>query len=284
MERFRVSIGDEVLHTIGVSEPGVLTVSVYSVVRKPEGELPEHKCNLTLTGLDSSNHHALDWGGFCLEAGDRISIEVLPEDSFDPPESKTQIRLRDLDPAPKRAPETDEEELRNIADELGWKLIEEAPPVGAAGPPSSVPPFVSALPSPGIDCSSTLGMERFLVRVRGETHTIGVPGPGVLSVIIAAVVRHVQGAEPDHECMMELGGLWADRDTANWPKYDLVPGDKIEIEVLPEGSFDIPVRLRSWNQISEEHLAGKRVWARRTAWDLGWTLIENEPEPHSISN
>ncbi len=283
MERFRVSFRDEV-HSIGVSEPGVISTTVTVVTRARGSELPEGGCELTAGGLDSSNYHAFECFRYSLHAGDRIGIEVLSEGPFDPPDFEEPIRLRDLGPAVKKAPDSIEEELRDTVEELGWTLIEEAPPSGAPKPLSLSVPFVSTLPCPEINPSSTNGMERLRIRVRGETHTIGVPGPGVLSVILTAVVRHDPDAEPEHECTLDLGGLWADNDTANWPKYELGPGDKVEIEVLAEGAFDPPVQTRAWAQISEERTESQRAWARKTAWDLGWTLIENDPNPLSLSN
>lgn len=278
MERFRVSFRDQV-HIIGVGDPGVLSATVCSVVRAPGGDMEERECRLSLGGLETSNHHSVDWLRQPLVPGDRIRIEVLSGGAFDSPTSDVPVRLRDLGPAARPAPESIEEELRDTAKQLGWTLIERSPPPGTLEP--SALPFVSSLPGPTIDLSSTNGMERFRVHVRGENHTIGVPGPGVISVILTAVVRHDPDDGPQHECILELGGLYADNDTANWPKYELGPGDEVVIDVLTEGAFDPPVRLRTWDQIGEEHTEGQRAWVRKTAWDLGWTLIENpfSPEP-----
>lgn len=276
MERFRVSFRDQV-HTVGVGEPGVLTATVCSVVRAPGGDMDERECNLSLGGLETSNYHSVDWLRHPLAPGDRIRIEVLPEGDFDSPTSDVPVRLRDLGPAARQAPDSIEEELRDTAKQLGWTLIEKFAPPGI--PETSAQPFVSSLPGPTIDLSSTNGMERFRVQVRGETHTIGVPGPGVISVILTAVVRRDPGDGPQHECILELGGLYADSDTANWPQYELGPGDEVVIDVLTEGAFDPPVRLRTWDQIGEEHTEGQRAWARKTASELGWTFIENHSSP-----
>ena len=276
MERFRVSFLDQV-HTIGVGEPGVLTATVCSVVRAPGGDMDERECILSLGGLETSSYHSVDWLRQPLAPGDRIRIEVLPEGAFDAPTSDIAVRLRDLGPAARQAPDSIEEELRDTAEELGWTLIEKSPPPGTPGPSSQ--PLVSTSPCPMIDLSTTNGMERFRVQVRGETYTIGVPGPGVISVILTAVVRHDPGDGPQHECILELGGLYADSDTANWPKYELGLGDEVVIDVLTEGAFDPPVRRRTWEQIGEDHTQGQRAWARKAASELGWTLIENNSSP-----
>lgn len=272
MERFRVSSRDKV-HTVGVGERGVLTATVCAVGRAASGDMDERECKLSLGGLETSNYHSVNWLRQALAPGDRIRIEVLPGGEFDSPTSDVPVRMRDLGPAARKAPSSIEEELRDTAKQLGWTLIEKSPPPGTPEP--SALPFVSSLSGPTIDHSSTNGMERFRVHVRGETHTIGVPGPGVISVILTAVVRHDPGDGPQHECILELGGLYADNDTANWPQYELGPGDEVVIDVLTEGAFDPPVRLRTWDQIGEEHTEGQRAWVRKTAWDLGWTLIEN---------
>lgn len=265
------------VHTIGVGEPGVLTATVCSVVRAPGGEMEERECNLSLGGLETSNYHSVNWLRHPLFPGDKVRIEILPEGEFDPPTSDVAVRLRDLGPAARKAPDSVGEELRDTVERLGWTLIEKAQSPGAPEP--SFLPFVSTLPSPTIDPATTNGMERFRVQVRGENHTIGVPAPGVISVTLTAVVRQEPGNGPGHECILELGGLYADSDTANWQQYELGPGDEVVIEVLTEGVFDPPVRLRTWNQIGEEHTEGQRAWARKTAWELGWTLIENKTSP-----
>ena len=124
-------------------------------------------------------------------------------------------------------------------------------------------------------------MERFRVSLRGQTHLIGVPGPGVLSVNLCAVVRHHPGVDPEHECTLDLGGLYSADIHADWPKYHLEAGDRIEIEILPEGSFDKPVSQRTRAQISAAYDESKRDYVRRSAKELGWILIEGPTPTHS---
>lgn len=117
MERFRISIGDQVLHTIGVSEPGVLSVILSAVVR--EGSEPEqkHECELRIGGLESSTNTFVDWPNYDLEPGDLVVVEVLGEGSFDEPSSKRQ-EIQEVVQRSKA------DCVRQTAAELGWTIIE----------------------------------------------------------------------------------------------------------------------------------------------------------------
>lgn len=118
-------------------------------------------------------------------------------------------------------------------------------------------------------------MERFRVNFREHSHTIGVAEPGVVSLSMSAVVRADPEAGPGHECRMQLGGLESATDTfVEWAAYDLEAGDKITIEVLPDGDFDVPAETRCIPSLDPTDR--KRESVRRMAAELGWTLIENE--------
>jgi hypothetical protein len=74
---------------------------------------------------------------------------------------------------------------------------------------------------------------------------------------------------------MSLGGLDSTTMTfLKWGDFDLLPGDKIEIEVLGEGEFADPVSTHQ--EIAEIVLRSKKESVRRLANELGWTLIEND--------
>jgi hypothetical protein len=116
MERFRVTFQDEV-HTIGVSEPGVLSVTLSAVVRESSDHGDEHECSLRLGGLESSTETFVDWPSCHLKPGDRIVIDVLPEGPFDEPSSRRQEIRQILHNAKVNS-------VRQLAAELGWTLIE----------------------------------------------------------------------------------------------------------------------------------------------------------------
>lgn len=280
MERFRITFAGESL-VIGAPEPGVLTLTVCAVGRKDRGgELMEHGCTLSLGGMDSASYTSLDSHCHSLEPGDRVEIGILPDGPFDPPSDPEPMPVPPWaaeDRAEREAAKDEHEPVREAAEELGWTLIEDPAAAGLASsaplPPPEPPP-----PAPAIDTSSTNGMERFRVSLRGQSHTIGVPGPGVLSLILCAVVRHHPGLPIEHECTLDLGGLYSSDIHADWPKYHLEAGDRIEIEVLPEGPFDEPAAQRTQAQMSAAYEESKRDYVRSSAKKLGWAVIEG-PAP-----
>jgi hypothetical protein len=116
MERFRVTFGDEV-HTIGVNEPGVVSVTFSAVVRETSDPAEQHECCLRLGGLESSTGTFVDWPGCHLKPGDRVMIEILPDGSFDEPSSRRQEIRETLRNAKANS-------VRHLAAELGWTVIE----------------------------------------------------------------------------------------------------------------------------------------------------------------
>ncbi len=116
MERFRVTVRDQ-SQVIGVTEPGVLSVTLSAVVRDDRGNGPERECSLRLGGLESATKTFIDWTGYELQPGDRIVIEVLSEGSFDEPSE----RRADIPAVVQRAKANS---VRQMAKELGWTLIE----------------------------------------------------------------------------------------------------------------------------------------------------------------
>jgi hypothetical protein len=117
MERFKVTLNDH-QHTIGVSDPGVLTIILSAVSR--EEEMPaRHECRLELGGLDSSTGSHLDWATHDLTVGDKIKIEILAGGESDKPAEE-----RKLDP--QIEDERKKDYIRKLALEFGWTIIEEA--------------------------------------------------------------------------------------------------------------------------------------------------------------
>lgn len=275
MERFRITLDDEP-HLIGAPEPGVLTVMVDAVVREDrETGQWVRGCGLSLGGMDSSAYTSLDSIRCDLEPGDRIGIEVLPDGPFDPPADPQPMPVPPwaaADRAKQERAKDEHEPVREAAEYLGWTLIE-APTAAELASVSPSPDPGPPPPAPAIDTSSTHGMERFRVSLRGQTHTIGLPEPAVLSVFLCAVVREDPGEAPARECTLELGGLHADVST-RWAKYDLVPGDHIEIEVLPAGPFDEPASRSTDAQREAEWAQHQRDYVRTSAKKLGWAVIE----------
>ena len=117
MERFRISIGDKVLHTIGVGEPGVLSVTLSAVTRESPVPEQKHECSLRLGGLESSTNTFVDWPDYALEPGDMIVIEVLADGPFDEASSRRQ----DIQELVRRSKA---DSVRHLAAELGWTIIE----------------------------------------------------------------------------------------------------------------------------------------------------------------
>lgn len=279
MERFRITLDDET-HLIGAPEPGVLTVMVDAVVRTDSetGNLVRG-CTLSLGGMDSTAYTSLDSIRYRLEPGARIGIEVLPDGPFDRPSDPQPMPVPPWaaeDRAKQERAKDEHEPIREAAEYLGWTVIENPTAADLASAAPSAPPD-APLPAPAIDTSSTRGMERFRVTLRGQTHLIGLPEPAVLSVFLCAVVRSNPGDGPKRECTLELGGLHAEV-SARWANYDLVAGDKIEIEVLPPGSFDKPASQSTEAQREAEYAHYQRDYVRTSAKKLGWAVIEG-PTP-----
>ena len=116
MERFRVSLnGSE--KVIGISEPGVVSVTAMAVVRQGEHSGPLRECSLNLGGLNTSNMTDVRWGDFPLIPGDSITIEVLCDG-----DSESGDEGAPLDP--ELLAEREKSYLRNLAEKFGWKIIE----------------------------------------------------------------------------------------------------------------------------------------------------------------
>lgn len=274
MERFRVSLQNQT-HLIGVPEPGVLSVAITAVSRRdPPSGLSPRGNGLSLGALNSATSHYTTWPVHDLELGDTIEIEVLPEGEADEPVSCQKIG-QVLQEAKERAGDSQElerQDIRRAAEVPGWRLVE-----GDGTPPS----LLAADAGETALVLRTHRMERFRISIRGESHVIGVPGHGVVSVHVNASVRQEPGRQPEHECSLSFGALDSDSGTyLDWPKYDLHTGDLVVVEILPEGPFDEPATQRSDKQISAAYYDRRRDEIRQRAQALGWTVIEDDFSQH----
>lgn len=138
--------------------------------------------------------------------------------------------------------------------------------------------------------SKTDLMERFRVSVHNQAHLIGIPEPGVLSVAITAVTRRdPRPGLSSRGSSLSLGALDSSTsDYTTWAPHDLEVGDRIEIEVFPEGRSDKPMSSKKIGQVVQEakENAGdpqelEREDVRRAAAVLGWSLIEGDVPPPS---
>jgi len=116
MERFRASLR-ETEHTIGLSEPGVLSIIFNAVARDTAHGGHKRECILSLSGLNNDTGSHVDWAKYELQAGDRIVIEVMEDGEADSPASE-QKRDTELEEKGKQ------DYVRKTAQELGWKIIE----------------------------------------------------------------------------------------------------------------------------------------------------------------
>lgn len=116
MERFKITFGEH-SHTIGMGEPGVLSIIVSAVSRDDETLGPPHECRLELGGLDSNSGTHVDWAKHDLSVGDKIEIEILKDGQFDHP-----VAERRADPQVEALRRKNY--VRKLADEFGWKIDE----------------------------------------------------------------------------------------------------------------------------------------------------------------
>ena len=99
--RYEILVNGERVSVAGVNEYGVLSGIVSWVKRSPanitaelrarkgfdEAEFLKEVCEVTVTGLDSSNKHHFEWAQRALEPGDEVTIRILPQGEFDVPQS-----------------------------------------------------------------------------------------------------------------------------------------------------------------------------------------------------
>jgi hypothetical protein len=97
--RFQVLLNGEVVATAGLSSYGVLSI-ICDWVRRDLDEVPEAKrsapgfnpadwigdrVRMRVGALDSARDEHLEWFGSRLNAGDQVTIKILPPGEFDPP-------------------------------------------------------------------------------------------------------------------------------------------------------------------------------------------------------
>lgn len=218
MERFRITLGEGSL-VMGVPGAGTLVFTITSCLGTRSDPNCDG-CRMSLGGVYGADYFT--WPGCELETGDRIEIEILPEGPADDPDSFDEVA--DLLQSHREAQaaadpsEQNREDVRRGAAALGWTLIgDEAS--------SSSPATAPGAEGPGLSAATLEAekMERFRVTVRGQTHVIGLPDTGVLSLMLHAVVRQLPDGGTEDECELALGGLRSDDADVDWAKYHLPP-------------------------------------------------------------
>lgn len=119
MERFCIRIGENE-QVIGCPEPGIVSVTIYSVVRAFDSRTPDEEvreCLIDLGGMDYENGFHFRWKGTNLKPGDEITIRVLAEGDCDPPASEHKS-YRAL------CAERERDYVRRKALEWGWDITE----------------------------------------------------------------------------------------------------------------------------------------------------------------
>jgi hypothetical protein len=81
--RFQVLLNGEVVATAGLSSYGVLSI-ICDWVRRDLDEVPEAKRSAPGFNPAARDEH-LEWFGSRLNAGDQVTIKILPPGEFDPP-------------------------------------------------------------------------------------------------------------------------------------------------------------------------------------------------------
>lgn len=99
--RYELLVNGEKVAVAGVNEYGVLSGIVSWVKRSPanitaelrarkgfdEAAFLKEVCEVTVTGLDSSNQHHVQWAQRALMPGDEVTFRILPQGEFDAPQS-----------------------------------------------------------------------------------------------------------------------------------------------------------------------------------------------------
>ena len=104
--RFQVAVNGEVRGIAGLESLGVLTVVLDWVRRDPaaapkqarrapgfrEGDWIGNRVYVRLAGLDSATDQHVDWFGGELQAGDEVTVRVLPPGEFNPPVHRHSVQ------------------------------------------------------------------------------------------------------------------------------------------------------------------------------------------------
>ena len=203
--RFALTRDDEPIRSIGLCEPGVISIQV-----EPSGDQPwrDSIASCGAGGFEPSHGHP-HWPDLALEIGQRLLIEVCGPGESEAPHSVSE--------------RVDGARLAEMAEE-------DANP-GAANPDT-------AEQRPLIEC-------RFEVKVNGEALVRpGLDEPGHFGISIARRWS-VRDRLPSWLRLIAGGYRDRDHTLLNWlPEgvYPLEVGDRITIDVLGPGPFDRPVR------------------------------------------
>ncbi len=119
-------------------------------------------------------------------------------------------------------------------------------------------------------------MKRINIHWRDKEVNMSLPAAGVLSAIVTVLDRTDKEPDSTDELCLHLGGLDStDGMHPHWGDYDLQPGDRITISIHDDRESDPPIERRGLTQ--EENENSKKDYIRKTAEELGWQIIEPEP-------
>lgn len=116
MKRLKVSWRDRTVN-MSLPESGVLSAIVSVFDSKDKDPDADDELRLHLGGLDSVDGLHPHWGDYDLVAGDEITISVHDDRSSDSPIERRGLTKEDIETNKKNY-------VRQIAEELGWELIE----------------------------------------------------------------------------------------------------------------------------------------------------------------
>jgi hypothetical protein len=123
-------------------------------------------------------------------------------------------------------------------------------------------------------------MSSIRIHINGQPrHTVSLEGhPGILSCILNHRNRRPEpatGQEAEDEYHISFGGIdSATGDYVDWPRIELIVGDRIELEIL-ESSYPRPPATRR-PQGGDAAEYSKKDYIRTMAKQFGWELIEHE--------
>jgi hypothetical protein len=123
-------------------------------------------------------------------------------------------------------------------------------------------------------------MSSIRIHINGQPkHTVSLEGhPGVLSCILNHMNRRPEpadGHEVKDEYHIAFGGIDnITGDYVDWPRIELIVGDRVELEILESSDSFPPASRRPHDGDAAEY--SKKDYIRRMAKQFGWELIEHE--------
>lgn len=113
-----------------------------------------------------------------------------------------------------------------------------------------------------------------------EVCLAGVEGLGVLTAIVTWANRsgeRTESDEPEESLKLLIGALRTSTDEDfTWSPQRLSVGDSVTIRIEEADRVNEPCTREVW---PKETLESKKIRTRDLAAELGWTLIESDPNP-----